>query len=187
MPSTLLRLSPLLAVPWLALTTNAATTNYCPLLGPVFPLPTNLANDAAFTAAKNNISSTLQQAISNGQFGTDSISVQIFGVNDARPLFQYAYTSNAINTTAGVSKVDENTVFRIASVSKLWMMLLFLMEKGISTFQEPIANYIPELQAAVANLQHNSTMMTDQIDFVQWDQITIGELAGQLAGIPRDC
>ncbi|RLL96047.1 hypothetical protein CFD26_101323 [Aspergillus turcosus] len=115
-----------------------------------------------------------------------SISVQIFAASDAEPLLLYSYTADSINATLGVDKVDENTVFRIGSVSKIWTILLFLIEKGFSPFQEPIANYIPELSAAVRELCYNSTKRTDKTDFVQWDEVTIGELASQLAGIARD-
>lgn len=159
----------------------------CPLLGPIYPPPTSLSQDSTFSSALQDISSTLQEAIKAGNLSSDSISLQIFDKNDPGALLSLSYTADAINTTLGVNQVDENTVFRIGSTSKLWTMLLLLIEDGFHPFQEPIGEYIPELRDAVIELSRNSTKRYDGIDFTKWNEVTVGDLANHLAGIARDC
>lgn len=177
-----------LRLPCIALLTYASTdVNYCPLLGPVFPIPAHLPSDQAFISACNDISMSLNQAFNSENLSSVSISLQIFDSSHDAPLFRFSHTSDFIDTTLGVGRVDEDTVFRIGSLSKVWTVLLILIEGGLASFQDKIANYIPELRAAVFDLHHNATKREDQIDFVQWDEVTVGELASQLAGIARDC
>lgn len=115
------------------------------------------------------------------------MSLEIFDTSCSDPLLKYAITSKEINTTLGVSKVDENTVFRIGSTSKMFPMLLLLIEGGFGPLQDPVSKYIPEIKAAAADLVGNSTKNNDGIDYTKWDEITVGELASHLAGIARDC
>lgn len=162
-------------------------SNYCPLLGPDFPPPTDLSNDPAFTTAIQDITSTLGQATSNGSLSETSLSVQIFDASDAGPLLNFAYTADNINTTLGVSAVNQDTVFRIGSVSKLWTMVLFLVKEGLWPFQEPVARFVPELREAASELRWDPRKRRNGIEYVHWGEISIGELASHLAGIARDC
>lgn len=182
---------------YLALIGNVAgVPEYCPLLGPVFPAPTHLSENAVFKRAKGTISSALDEAIREAKASQDpifnpdttSISLQIFSGSDQHPLFYYSYTSPATkNAKKGVREVDEDTVFRIGSCSKLWAVLVFLIEMGDGPFNDPVAKYIPELKAAAAKVGRHGTERRDSVSFVSWDEVTIGELASQLAGITRDC
>lgn len=113
--------------------------------------------------------------------------MQVFDASDSGSLLSLSYTADSINTTLGVNQVDENTVFRIGSTSKLWTMLLLLIENGPASLDDPIARYIPELRQAVFELSRNSTMARDGIDFTKWNEVTLGELASHLSGIARDC
>lgn len=181
------KMYPLLMLPFMALVTMAAKPAYCPLLGPVFPAPSYLSSDPTFAAAKANISMALDQAAHAGNL-TDSVSLQIFSGSDPNPLFRYSYTAPITrNATIGVREVNENTVFRIGSGSKLWTMFLFLMRTHGALFNEPIAKYVPELLAAAKDVRHNSTRQRNKANYLQWNQVTIGELASHLAGLTRDC
>lgn len=177
-------LYPLLLVLCAALT-NAV--HLCPLLGPSWPAPTHLPNDPTVQSALQNITTTIQDAINAGNFSGNSLSLQIFDTSGSRSLLTLSYTAEAINTTIGVSEVDENTVFRIGSASKLFTMLLLLIEDGFDILQDPVAKYIPEIRAAVVDLLRNSTKRHDGINFTKWTEVTVGELASHLAGIARDC
>jgi hypothetical protein len=180
------------------LSIGAAVANthikYCPPLGPVFPPPTNLSTSAAIAAAQANITQTLEAYIQAGLrksaaiFDTNetSFALQVFSVNDPDPLLGYYYTAPALslqgNNISKPSGVYPDTVFRIGSVSKLWTVLLYLIEAGDGSFHDPVTKYIPELRR-----QENATDMQNSIDFVRWEEVTIGELAGQMAGVGRDC
>ncbi|KAJ5822829.1 hypothetical protein N7447_005169 [Penicillium robsamsonii] len=164
----------------------ANSVKLCPLLGPSWPAPTGLSTDPTVRSALQNVTTTIQQAISAGNLSSNSISLQIFEANDPSALLTLSHTSAEIDTTIGVSQVDENTIFRIGSTSKLFTMLLLLIENGFSYLQDPIAEYIPELRQAAVDIFRNSTKWEDGIDFTKWNEVTIGELASHLAGIARD-
>lgn len=170
------------------------TLGYCPLLGAVFPPPTALSSNSAFTAAKYSISTTLDTICRTGDgtgdslFNpeTNSVSLQIFSARDPN-LFYYSHTAAPVrNASTGVQVVDEDTVFRIGSCSKLWTVLLLLIEAGDASFSEPVVKYIPELGSAAEVAKEKGTKI-DGVNAVHWDEVTIGELASQLAGITRDC
>lgn len=150
----------------------------CPLVGPAFPWPTAGPNHKVLDAARETLLEKIEPIFKAANQSTNSIAVQAFDTTDSSPLFQWAYTADNLDPILGVRHVDQDTVFRVGSVSKLWAMYLFLVEAGIDTFGEPIVNYIPELQSAVSG---------DAIDSVQWANVTIGELASHLAGVGRDC
>ncbi|KAJ5375432.1 hypothetical protein N7517_007438 [Penicillium concentricum] len=153
----------------------ANSIKFCPLRGPSWPVPTGLSTDPTFRSALQNITTTIQQAISAGNLSSNSISLQIFDANDPDALLTLSHTAAEIDTTIGVSQVDENTIFRIGSTSK----------KMGSPLQDPISQYIPELNQAANDLFGNSTKWDDGIDFTKWNEVTIGELASHMAGIAR--
>jgi hypothetical protein len=116
-----------------------------------------------------------------------SFTVQVYSAHESRPLFEHYHTAtSARNNTIGVNVVDEDTVFRIASCSKLWTVLLLLIETGDASFHEPVVKYIPELRKAIAE-RSNETEFRNEVDQVLWEEVTIGELASQMSGVGRQC
>ncbi|KAJ5149866.1 hypothetical protein N7448_001444 [Penicillium atrosanguineum] len=178
------RLLPLLP---LFCTSVVNAVNPCPILGPIWPAATGLSSDPVVIEALQNITTTIEHAIDAGNFSSDSISLQIFDANDPGALLSLFNTAADINTTLGVSDVDENTVFRIGSTSKLFTMFMLLIENGLGPMQDPVADYIPELRDAIIDLFRNSTNWDNGIDFTKWNEVTVGELATHMAGIGRDC
>ncbi|KAJ5728885.1 uncharacterized protein N7483_003393 [Penicillium malachiteum] len=47
-------------------------------------------------------------------------------------------------------------------------------------------DFIPELRRVAHQQKRNITKPEDTVDFAQWGEITVGDLAGQMAGIARD-
>ena len=82
------------------------------------------------------------------------------------------------NSTSGVHVVDENSIYRIGSISKMFTVYTFLLELGDGYWNQPVTKYVPELAAAAKD---------DVITQVQWEDVTLGDLAGQMAGIDREC
>lgn len=174
----------LVYLPYIAISANVPLSpGYCPLRGPIFPRPRELSNAPDFDSARNNISTSLNRTLDSAV----SISLQIFDIDHASPLFQFTSTSEHINTTLGVNKVDEDTVFRLGSVSKLWTVLMILAEKGLDSFSDRIVHYVPEFFMPFIGNIFNQTKSDDHVDFVPWGDVTIGELASHLAGVARDC
>lgn len=160
-----------------------------PLIGPVFPLK-SLITSKTLQSAIVNLTQVLQQTISTGNssYGpfdsaNTSYSIEIFSTHESTPLFTDHFTAPAVATTQyGEKSVDSNTVFRIGSLTKLFTVYTFLIEAGDAKFSDSITKYVPELlEAAEAT---DST--ENSLDYVAWDEITLGELASQMADIGRD-
>ncbi|CAG8921609.1 unnamed protein product [Penicillium salamii] len=166
---------------WLLLLASAHAhgATVCPLLGPAFPAPTALSKDETFLSATEELTSKLHKAIDNGDLPSISFALQIFNGQEPDSAFSFYHTDEIIKSgNVGVNEIDENTIFRIGSISKLWTMFLYMTFGGIRHFPEPITKYIPELRA-----NQSSSKPPNAIDHVQWEDVTIGELASHQAGI----
>jgi hypothetical protein len=173
-----------LAIPLLAahalLLVNGEIPN-CPYQGPVFPKPTNLAASSAIQDVMANLTSIFEGYDSdpnNNPSGT-SWSIQVFSSSDNNPIWEHYHTGQNLNYTAGVAKVDGNTIYRLGSLTKLYTILAFLIEAGDRYFNYPVSQFIPQLVAG--------RQATDPIMNVDWSDVTLGALASQMAGIVRDC
>jgi CubicO group peptidase (beta-lactamase class C family) len=94
--------------------------------------------------------------------------------HDSSPILDFHHTSGSLNISAGsTSKITSDTVYRIGSVSKLFTVYALLLNNKIHHWNRPVTEYIPELKHAAQHPPHNSTV----IDWVQWDQVTVGALA----------
>ena len=159
----------------------AAAVQYvdCPPLGVVVPPPvlstTNLQSVAA------NLSATLDAYFKTPSKAFNqsitSLSLQIVNQQNAGPLFQYYHTAKMLNTT-GTRNVTSNSMFRIGSISKVFVVLGLLLHEEKFKWNDPITKFIPEL--SVYDAEDNIVTQ------VQWEQITLEMLASQLAGVPRD-
>lgn len=166
--------------------------DFCPFYGSEYPPPTDLPDNSIFAAAAANLTNTLNSALStDARFNTTSFAIQIFSTEDSAsiPLFAHYHTSPATQqATVGVTEITGDTVWRIASISKAWSVYLWLINaEGDKYFNEPITTFIPELRNIALHQRLNKTESADAVDFSRWQDITIGELAGQMAGIARDC
>jgi hypothetical protein len=162
---------------WGLLACEAAPT--CPLEGPVFPKPLQLAKSEAIKAAVANLTGTFKGVIDGAQ--NYSFALEVFSAHDPEPIFSVLHTAPKLATlnTTGVKTVDANTIFRLGSLTKIYTIYLFLINAGDKIWNEPIIKYVPELQTL--------TNRSDPVANIAWEQITIGGLATQMTGIPRDC
>lgn len=157
----------------------------CPLQGPDFPQPTNLQDDASILSASQNLAQQLDALISSNSTNLDpntSFSVQWFSAENNQSLFEYHYTSASVaGSSSGVKNITADSVYRVGSISKLYTVYLVLVEAGDAYFSRPITDFVPELAQAA----NDSAGMSD-INATRWEDITIGALASQMAGIGRD-
>jgi CubicO group peptidase (beta-lactamase class C family) len=157
----------------------------CPLLGPDFPVPSNLLNDAQIISASQNLSQQLDSLINGNSTDFDtstSFSIQWFTAESNQSLFQYHYTGPSVaQSSNGTQNITGDSIYRVGSISKLYTMYLFMAEAGDQYFTRPITDFVPELaQAALDATTSGTTNAT------QWEDITVGALASQMAGIARD-
>jgi CubicO group peptidase (beta-lactamase class C family) len=135
----------------------------CPPSGPVLPPP-----QVPTSVDLSSLKATLNK-ISNGQLPkinatTNSFSVQI---TDADGTFFDHHHTAPLRNSSGVEEVDGNTIYRIASVTKVFTVLAALLESGLN-LEDPIGKYVPELKGS------------------PWESVSLRLLTSQLSALPRD-
>ena len=164
---------------------KAQAINYCPPLGPVYTVPTKLSEDEAIQRVSRNLSARLDRVIESKapqfKLNDTSFSINFFSAHESNSLFQYHYTAPILNSSS-TQKVDENTIYRIGSITKL-ITVLALLVNGKVDFNDPVTNFIPELDA----LSKEQDEHFDATTMVRWSEITVGALASHLAGVGRSC
>ncbi|KAI6784647.1 uncharacterized protein J7T54_006693 [Emericellopsis cladophorae] len=167
-----------------ALATLSGQTIVAPeagLAGPSFPAPSVLRGSKALTSAITDFDGLVADS-PIVQANETAWAVAVFSTHDDEPLYERYFTPEY---DVGVPEVDRSSVFRIASVSKVFSVWTFLAEVGDERFNDPITKYVPELVSAQNNCASSKTVY-DDIDHVRWHEVTLGQLASHLAGIPRD-
>lgn len=164
----------------------------CPIPGPRFPRPKGFADDDSIQAAINDTTAAFDELIATGNstFGTisntTSFSIALFTSNDplnmSHPFFfEYHYTAPTLKgNQLGTSKLDANSIFRISTVTHVFTVWMFLIEAGEAYWVDPITKYVPEL----ANHKGDAPVASG---LFSWEDVSLGDLAGHLSGIPRDC
>ncbi|CAH0057005.1 unnamed protein product [Clonostachys solani] len=169
---------------------NLHALQFCPPLGPVFSQPTNVSTEPEGIAVADELSTILDRAIGDGNFGGNpfdptqvSFSIVFTSVNDTteKPAFEYHHTasSSGLDLTSA-SKATGDSIYRIGSVSKTFIPYTLLIERGHSIFNEPVTKYIPELQELALG-QENSSL--NDVAQVAWKEVTIGSLASHMSGL----
>jgi hypothetical protein len=164
----------------------------CFPLGPVFPAPRQLKYSTSLKSALRALNNTLNAALGpdGSKYGmldnqSTTFIVDMYSIHSSESL--YTFTFNApdfSNASVGVSKVNEDTVFRLGSMSKMLSVWNFLIAAGDSSWNDPVTKYVPEL-AAYAR-EHAADLKAGDIGYYDFDSITLGALASQMSGINRD-
>lgn len=154
------------------------------LLGPRFPPPVDISSSTSLsTRAWRNLTSILDGHL-NGSFpspllsGVENITFSFgaFSVHDpnAASTLQYHYTDSLIqNNTVGVNKVDADTVYRFASVSKLFTAYAGMVALTDEEWNRPFTKIFPIL----ADVHGGLTQVS------QWENVTPLSLASQISGV----
>lgn len=77
--------------------------------------------------------------------------------------------------------VDANSIYRIGGLTEVFTIWTVLIEAGDGIWNDPVTKYVPELREAVQGKGSND------IGDVDWQSITVGQLASHMSGISRDC
>jgi CubicO group peptidase (beta-lactamase class C family) len=157
-------LAPLLGV--------AAAAGPCPPLGPVFPAPKSLANDDVFQNSLARLKSSIEETLSTGTglpgsvSPNDTYSIQIFSTKDEKPLLDYHRRGGGV---VGNRTIDGDSVYRIASITKIFTVYLLLLQAGEGIFADPVTKYLPELEASA-----------------HWKGVSVGTVASYLSGVAAE-
>jgi hypothetical protein len=92
------------------------------------------------------------------------------------------------NAGGGAPKAGPNAVYRLGGLSKVLAVYTWLAQDGDAKWNEPVTRFVPELAAAAAaGKRGRGGGVADPVVDVDWEGVTVGALAGQLAGVVRDC
>ncbi|KIX99217.1 uncharacterized protein Z520_04793 [Fonsecaea multimorphosa CBS 102226] len=159
------------------------------LHGPAFRPTQKLSKSPVVKLACSDFTQMIQQATRtrNSAYGpfdgdTTSFSIEFFSVHDGQPLVEHHHTAPALVQKAGSDVVGPDSIYRIASITKVVTVFTFLAVAGDARFNDPITQYVPELRDAA----RKSDAALHPIDDTAWEDVTIGGLASHMAGIPRD-
>ncbi|KAI3327097.1 beta-lactamase/transpeptidase-like protein [Xylariaceae sp. AK1471] len=157
-------------------------------LGPLNPAPIDLTSNVSLVRSQwENATSTLQghftgivrnEALSG--LDNNTFSLGLFSIHDhqASGVLQYHHTGPDVrNSTFGVNKVDGDSIYRIASMSKIITVYAGLLLLDPSDWHKPLTEIFPEI---------SSLPGSDPVHHVQWDTITPFSLSSQISGVPRD-
>jgi CubicO group peptidase (beta-lactamase class C family) len=183
--------APFFTIIFFASTSSAqdAPFSACPLLGPRFPIFRYTATSPIIQEGLSNLTTAFDGYISTGtgDFGmitpnTTSLSIALFlteDSNSSKPFFyEYHHTAPSLkNATTGVKEVNADSVYRVGDLTTIFTTWLLLIEAGEEYWEDPVSRWVPELAS--------NTSSTNVIGKVQWDKVTLGDLAANLGGIGR--
>lgn len=157
----------------------------CPLLGQAFPPPRMLSRSSTWKKAIEDFESNLKALLSQStdlDAMTTSFSINIFSSHEKNLLYEYHHDAPGLKgSIAKGQKLNGDTMYRIASISKAMTLYTFLIETGFKYFNEPVAKFVPEIEREI---QRQGVNLDDTL-VPQWREITVGSLASQLSGIGR--
>lgn len=161
----------------------------CPLLGPSFPKLRHISLDSLEPYTKN-FNAALENALMGGEnaYGdfdnlTNSFSIAVWSAASNNSLFEYHFEGPELNREG--QPLNNDTVYRVGSISKLFTVYAYLATAGETHLDEPITNFLPEL-AQIDN-DRAQDLESNDVDSVRWSDVTLRSLAAQLSGLPRDC
>jgi len=159
----------------------------CPLLRAYYPELALSKSSDAVKALSDDFTAVFDDLVHKGKsddFGivtpnTTSFSVVLFSKADdgtSDPiLYSYHHTAFTAGTNASVTS---DTVFALGGLTQLFTVYTWLTQLGIETWEDPIAKFLPEFVGASGSPSEFT---------VDWNEVTVGALAGHMAGIARDC
>lgn len=161
--------------------------------GPTYPAPIDLASKRSLvSAAWENLTATLNAYLDKPQNTTAknsslatvedlTFSAGLFSLHDpAAQQLQYHYTAPEIaNAPNGTNKVDGDSIYITASVSKLFTAFAGLISLTEEEWNRPLTQIFPALADIAGRGEQNP------IYSIQWDKITPWTLAAQSAGVPH--
>jgi CubicO group peptidase (beta-lactamase class C family) len=149
--------------------TSLGLSQDCPIFGPAYPEITSPGSAAAFRPAKTAIQDEIASGPASGQLDNKTVfAIQVFSRHSDQTLYEHYHGPS----------IGPDTLYRLASVSKLVSVYTTLAELGDRHWDNPVTKYIPELaQLKVQNPVYD----------VDWSEVTLGALPSHMGGILRDC
>lgn len=162
------------------------------LPGPAYPAPQDISSDSSRVGASwKNVTATLDQTLKGGGLGklasamlkNTTFSMGMFSVHDKdASSLQYHHTApSTLNGTYGTKSVDADSIYRVASISKLITTYAGMVELHENDWNTPLTEIYPTFKDFV----EKTAVDFDATRDIEWDKITVGDIAAHLGGIPR--
>ncbi|ETN43684.1 uncharacterized protein HMPREF1541_02843 [Cyphellophora europaea CBS 101466] len=162
----------------LTLANTFQPTSECPLLGPSFSSDFDLTKTDAFSEAVAAFPEVIEALFETGSANasTSSFVIDVYSAVTNTSIYSYSHeaTAPALNESFP-SELNDETIFRIGSVSKLYTVYAILAHAGsLEVFNHPITQYLPELAGNAGK---------DPLNRIVWEDVTVGALASHQAGV----
>ena len=141
----------------------------CPPLGPVLPPPRSPSGSDAVKNAAQELTDFLETQLT-ADYKTSGVSIGVKSTHEDEQLFSYHFTP-PMRSGIGTNSIDEQTIYRVGSLSKLFPALAILQNPSVG-MDDSVVKYIPELQDAKGG--------------INWEEVTIGAMMEHLSGIATD-
>lgn len=154
---------------------DVVATDQVPLLGPSFISNFDNSNSQAIKEAKFEFPGIIENLFSSGDLNrTDLIfAVDVFSASTNGSIYSYYHVGEGQDYALSAGRLDDQTVSRIGSVSKLFTAYAIIAQAGIEVLSHPVTRYLPELAG-------NST--SNPLQRIDWNEITVGALLSHQAG-----
>ncbi|KAK1238882.1 hypothetical protein MKX08_005943 [Trichoderma sp. CBMAI-0020] len=153
---------------------SSVIASSCPPLGAILAPPQAPSQNEAVKLASQKLKSTIDSRFSS-KLNSSGISIMVKSIHEDGPLFSYHFTPPVLSNI-GTGSIDDNTIFRVGSLSKIFPALAALQSKSIH-MDDSVLEYIPELKEAAASAS---------VEAILWEDITVDSLMTHLSGLATD-
>lgn len=169
----------MISSPWFAAalaityTVPVVCAKSCPPLGPVLPAPKAPSKSDLVNGVAEALKAQLDQML-EASINTSGISIAMESIHEQNNIFSYHFTPPVLSGI-GTAHIDEDTIYRVGSVSKLFT--------AVSTLQLDI-----DLEASVLEFLPELGGDSDgnDIENIKWEDITVRSLMSHLSGLPTE-
>ena len=154
----------------------AVPTAECPILGPMFPYDFDPSESAPIKDAITKFPSAIETLFEREQVNRSytTFSIDVFSTVSQQSIYQYHHVAPGLNGSLLGDKLDDDTIFRVGSVSKLYTAYAILAEYGgLDILNHAVTDYLPELKGNEGS---------NPVDKIVYEDITVGALMAQQGG-----
>ncbi|PSN72081.1 beta-lactamase/transpeptidase-like protein [Corynespora cassiicola Philippines] len=177
----------------LAVSLCAASPVVADFLGPRYVPPVDLSSDkSTIPAAWKKATADIQSALNGDENSTladvvglknVTFSLGMFSLHDpSASKLQFHYTSPEIIASNGTHKVDGDSIYKVASITKVFTVLTGLLNLNMTDWERPVTEIFP----ALAEFAKTYPGQDDPAYTIRWEQVTLSNLAAQIAGLPTN-
>ena len=162
-------------LPLILVGSQSIPTDECPILGPAFPPNFDVSSTSAFRDAAATFPSVIESLFSSGAVNRthSSFAIDVFSAATNKSLYQYHHAAPALNGTLNAGVLNDQTIFRMGSVSKLYTAYAILAHAGMGVLKDPVTKYLPSLAGNPRD---------KPLEAIIWEDVTVGALLSHQGG-----